>query len=381
MDLQPWNRFFAEVSGRYQGRSAWLGESEKAAFAEFVASVDPADRVPLLLHAYERYRTSVGNDKTVKVRSLETDCQSVLISTILATKLQPTPDQAAAMLRHSFHTCGHGCDVQAPLLLAEKAFAGIPYSMDLFDAVAAYKETLRPAGGVSATNVKAQAGWILWHDVRSISKTCWSRNLQLGIQSLEPKEAFAWQWLLRNTSAAMTGSAGKAWMKEGTKRLAGVGADRFLTRLDEWFVFPASPSKMTPAGSNMLRLLVWYAQLADAERSLPILMRIARADWADKGPIGKVMNALAWILQQKHKPEYLPEIDRICTGWAGEISEVQRLELMYFPDRAAARVAAKREGADPRMSAVLETFSLFAAQLPQAAKFAEILKAAKRKPE
>lgn len=62
--------------------------------------------------------------------------------------------------------------------------------------------------------------------------------------------------------------AGK-WVKEARKRLSLVGEEEFLGRLDEWFTFPSDGNYPERRRKRMLRLLVWYGSLVDANRSLP----------------------------------------------------------------------------------------------------------------
>jgi len=337
MYLDAWQGFLADVSARYGGRSTYFSEAERARFVQFVAGLAAGDRVPLLLHAYDRYRVLSKSAP----EALETSCNSVLISVIFSSKIAPTAEESIEILKRSFHCCGHGTDVEPPLELAFRAFDKRPFTTELFDAVATYKEALRASRGVTATKIKAESAWVLWHDVRKPEKGSWTAEIQKRIFELDEAERFQWQWLLRNVSASMNAAPGKAWVKEAGKRLEALGKETFLRRVEEWLVFPETPVKLSPTGSNVLRLLIWYADLADRERALPTLMRMARAHWTDEGPAGKVMGALARVLQEVDGSGYLDEIKLMCEGWAAEISEIGRLEEKYLADRAAARQRAR----------------------------------------
>ena len=75
---------------------------------------------------------------------------------------------------------------------------------------------------------------------------------------MDEQSAFHWQWLLRNTSGGLNSEPGKAWLKEGRKRLALIGEEQFHARLDDWLTFPQEKVSLCAAGSAILRLLVWY---------------------------------------------------------------------------------------------------------------------------
>jgi len=327
MNLESWNAFRDTLpKGPF-----YASKQDLERFEEFVKQ---AERIPLLLHAYDRYR--VATDPR------EISCYSILISTILASGIKPDHREAAEILRRSFHRCGHGSDVEPPVTLAEKAFRDRPYSNDLFDSALVYRETLRVSRGSVAQNVKRKLSWMLWHDARRIEKKCHARRIQQAIHAMDPKSAFHWQWLLRNTSAGLNSAPGKTWIKEGTKRLAKIGTEAFLSRLDEWFTFPEGEANLSAAGSAMLRLLVWYGALVDAERSLPVLVRLANVSWSKRAPEGKVMGALAWVLRTYGELRFEAAVQTICRRWVGESAEVKRLEGLYFPDISQIRKDAEQ---------------------------------------
>lgn len=195
-------------------------------FTAFVVQLPPPDRIPLLLHAYDRYRASAVCGLSEEA-DFEVSCYSILISTILASGIQPDRHEAAEILRRSYHRCGHGSDVEPPLTLAERAFRNQPYSIELFDAVRAYRDTLRISRSCRASNVKRKLGCVMWHDPRRIEKKCHTSRIQQAIRAMDAKSAFHWQWLLRNVSAGMQAAPGRVWMKEGEKRLAKIGEERF----------------------------------------------------------------------------------------------------------------------------------------------------------
>jgi hypothetical protein len=342
MVLARWNTFVQTLPAQsVSGRPDLAGEVER--FREFVRQTPDPERIPLLLHAYDRYRELGSICGTDPAQRFESSCYSILISTILESKIRPTQEEAAVILRRSYHQCGHGSDVEPPLALAERAFRNHSYSDALFDAVAAYYETLRPTRSTTASNVKRKLKWVLWHDARRIEKSCCTRHMQNAIHAMPSPQPFAWQWLLRNTAPGLNSSPGKGWIKEGKKRLSPIGEEEFLRGLDQWFNFPDAKTTLSPAGSAMLRLLVWYASLVDVNRSLPILVRFTRVSWVKRNPALKVVAALAWLLRQDGGSAFQENIDSICREWSGESAEVNRLQEAYFPADAEARRQADQE--------------------------------------
>src|SRR5258708_22766458 len=342
MVLDGWNAFVQTLpANRVSGRPDRAGEVER--FREFVKQTPDSERIPLLLHAYSGYRERSSSCGTDPAQRFESSCYSILISTILESKIPPTQDEAVAILRKSYDQCGHGSDVEPPLALAQRAYRNHAYSDDLFDAVAAYYETLRPTRSTTASNVKRKLKWVLWHDPRRVEKSCCTRHMQHAIHAMPAPQAFAWQWLLRNTAPGLNSSPGKGGLKQGKKRLSQIGEKEFLHRLDQWFTFREAKTTLSPAGSAMLRLLVWYASLVDVHRSLPILVRFTRVSWVKRNPALKVVAALAWLLRQHGGSEFQEDINLICREWPGESAEVNRLQETYFPAEAAARRPADQE--------------------------------------
>jgi hypothetical protein len=306
-------------------------------FAEFARQLPPAERIPLLLYAYDRYRSLALCGDPQPADAFETSCYSILISTILSGGIQPDRHEAVEILRKSYHRCGHGSDVEPPLTLAERAFYDQPYSIELFDGVRVYRETLRISRSSHAANIKRKLGWISWHDPRRVEKKCHTKLIQQAIQRMDAETAFHWQWLLRNIGGGLQAAPGKIWIKDGRKRLAKIGEEEFHTRLDHWFTFPEGEVKLSSAGSVTLRLLVWYGAMVDVERSLPILVRLVHARWSKDAPVGKVMSALAWVLRTQGKLAFEAEARILCHRFACESAEVKRLEELYFPEQSQIR--------------------------------------------
>ena len=301
MDLPRWNDFLVSLQGRQQGGALNLTK-EFAPFAAAVKKLPEDERIQLLFHAYDRYRELTASCGAPTRDRFEVSCYSILISTILNSGIHPNASDALTILRKSFHCCGHGGDVASPLELAEEAFHNLPYTEEFFDAVAAYRETLGGLRTVTAQNLKRKLDAILWHDARRVEKKCFTSHIQTAIHGMDSEERFAWQRMFRHSATGLHAAPGKAWVKEGKQRLSRVGDAKFLERLDAWFQFPEKAT-LSPAGSTMLRLLIWYGGLLDTEQSLPILARFATAHWIKAEPAQKVAAALAWMLTTHGRSE------------------------------------------------------------------------------
>ncbi|QOY87464.1 hypothetical protein [Paludibaculum fermentans] len=346
MYINSWNIFLSTLLQEIGNKPTGLGEKKKR-FQEFAEGLGVCNRVPLLLYAYDEYRRLSAVGDSFSSRPVEVSCYSILISSILEAGIKPDQAQAVEILSRSHHNCGHGSDVEPPVRLAEQAFKNQPYSTALYDATAAYKETLRPTRSSTAQNVKRKLSWILWHDPRNVERNCYTSRMQSDIHNMASETAFRWQWLLRHSTTGLSGAGGKSWLKEGRKRLALLGESEFLARLDEWITVPDQRVKITPTGSCFLRLLVWYGSLLHEDRSLPILVRLANVRWLHPEPATKVISALAWLLRTSGTEGFRPEIEAICRAWSTESIEVERLKTIHFPiqsqmDQSADQEVARR---------------------------------------
>ena len=76
-------------------------------------------------------------------------------------------------------------------------------------------------------------------------------------------------------------------------RLSQLGHDRFFGRLAEWITPQAQPVRLNPPGSQMLRLLIWYAEFADKKRARLIVDVMDDYEWAKGATANKVVQVLS----------------------------------------------------------------------------------------
>ncbi len=257
---QGWSATLEALRNRHRAGS--LSFFTDSTISTFVQSLQTRDRISLLLRAYKRYQElGPPPEEFCREHYFESSAHSILIGSILSSRLDATEKDVCDILRASLHYCGHGSDVTAPIRLAETVFANRPYTEALFDAASAYRKALHGLTSIQAKLAKQELDWILWHDSRKPEKHCWSRSLQISICRMQPAEAFGWQWMLRHTTHSLSRGRGKGWLAEAELRLKLVGRAHYRQRLDEWFVFPKEPIRLNPPGSNMARLLVSYGAL------------------------------------------------------------------------------------------------------------------------
>jgi hypothetical protein len=315
--------------------SPCFSSKEIGKFHDYVASVPAEKRVPLLLEAYQAYGAERQGTPRRGCDALNGDegqfeksVASVLISALLKSRLKPTKQEACDILKYSFHYCGHGGDVLAPVDLIEIAFQGKPFTPKLFKAARTYREALHELHGSQAGTARGRLNCVIWHDVSNPDAQCYTGAIQRAIAAMDGVEAFAWQWLLRKTVLGFR--PGKTWAVEVGKRLDALGRDRFLQRLDDWVVVPKKKAPLTHAGANVLRLLVYHGTLFPANAVVPILKRLIRIPWKDPMQGREVYNALATLLART-PGRYRAESLKLCRRFAEPCWEVGQLQDIVNP--------------------------------------------------
>jgi hypothetical protein len=110
--IESWNTFLATLQAEHQASPILLG-SQYSRFSEFAQQLHERERISLLLDAYARYRElSPACGQTSD--PFESSCYSILISAILATRLNPTDSEVIAILRSSFHERPYSIELSTP---------------------------------------------------------------------------------------------------------------------------------------------------------------------------------------------------------------------------------------------------------------------------
>ena len=296
-----WEGFVTDLHAAYLARSAAdrvCFFRDTAPFREFAASVPPAERVSLLVLAYERLREIDASGDFDGDRHFWASAYHVLVACLMAARLKPTPAEACVILGVAFPRSGYGYTPLQPIAIAERAFRFRPYAADLFDSALAYRETLQPLETVDGRKARQALDLLLWHDVRRPARTCYTNRIQRALAAMSPPEAAAWQMLLRHGSPRMWKSGiAKDWPEEARARLAALGEACFLHRLERWFHFaPRERLRLGKPGSHYFRLLVLYAGLVERSRAQPVLDRLSTVEWSGREPMRRVTEGLARLL-------------------------------------------------------------------------------------
>ena len=250
-----------------------------------------------LVACYERYR-ALGPPPEVFSLADYAERQGIeaRIGELLAAGWPSDDATVCAVLRAAVCYPGYESSAPRPLELAKKAFRERPYSAALFGAVAAYLDGLKGLISVQAQMAKKEAAWILWWDGGRRSKPCWSGRMRADFAVMEAGERWGWEWMLRHTNHGIGAKRGKQWLAEAERRFAAVGAVGYQRRVESWFVFGESAERLTPEGSQVLRLVVSYGSLAPG--AWPALVRLREGRWARPELAAKALASLQWVEQQ-----------------------------------------------------------------------------------
>src|SRR5579871_4731607 len=106
MSLESWEIFLDSFRADHAS-IFYASKQDFKRFAAFAGQLPADERIPLLLLAYDRYRSLATRGDLDDAAAFETSCYSILISTILQSGFEPNQHEASEILRKSFHRCGH----------------------------------------------------------------------------------------------------------------------------------------------------------------------------------------------------------------------------------------------------------------------------------
>lgn len=304
---------------------AWASSIEKQErYARFWAAVPERERVPMLIEVLGRYRACrAGNDGDA-CRD-ESFALNELTAYVYRLGISPTVEQACAILRTAYHTCGHGSDVRPPFDLAIAHFLERPYTIELFDALRLYRESMSHSRGVVAQDVKGKIVLILWQDLRPSRE--WDRCVTSVIRDtvrVMPDEQRA-RWLALFHGFAHTIPVEPPGKRNPPRIPAGEFAGQMKAWLGMMVTRPAP--RLTVAGSHVLKNLVWCS-IDCPDPALDSL-------WADlllvlprgTGPRDKVAGAVSFLLTFRETSGARADMERIAARFSypgGKIEQYWR---------------------------------------------------------
>ena len=176
-------------------------------------------------------------------------------------------------------------------------------------------------GTVSAQDIRQKAGWLLWfEDVDRIDMVeCWSSQIRAALRAMSGDERKHWLGALSLSCFHMAAKPPAKWLKPAKAAFAPIGAERFRERFVSWFqpFRESRPLKLTVPGRDILRLLMWYAALAEDSAVDEALSWFAQATWKNKDSAaraGKAETAFAHVLAQRSPELAIPAFERLIAS-------------------------------------------------------------------
>ncbi|MBN8731261.1 MAG: hypothetical protein J0L64_12020 [Acidobacteria bacterium] len=287
------------------------------ACAEFWHALPPPEWGDMLIEVLTRYRRLHQQRVPLEDQSQHgLSCAlNELASVCYSLQPQLTEEHALAVLRTSFHTCGHGTDTRPPLDLALQHFDSKPYTPELFEAARAYRKALSHSRAITAQALKTRIEFILWQDWNNSRKwkTCWATHIRASITAMPAAERVLWSALFQRFSPLPWTTPQPQWREACLPALERIPAGAFSQRVIQWMGQPsltARPAISTPA-THALKNLIWCAaflQDAELDRSFMSLVDIR---WKCSEPMNKVAGALAWLWSLRAPTAALPFLERL----------------------------------------------------------------------
>ncbi|MBV9583264.1 MAG: hypothetical protein JO213_00080 [Alphaproteobacteria bacterium] len=194
------------------------------------------------------------------------------------------------------------------------------------------------AGGAGKMKYQNQSGYqvavahihlLLWHDEHDPldPARCWSDIARRDLRSMGEAQRAAWKALFRHIKGNAPVRPAKGWITEAEKRLAQVGHQNFLDRLNAWLApfQSAQPQALSVAGSHVLRGLLWYAALTRDPALGAVVLTLLDAKWKAKRNVDKVMVALVHLLEAMPSTGAWPLLLRLQQEWPTSSVQVERL--------------------------------------------------------
>ena len=175
------------------------------------------------------------------------------------------------------------------------------WNLELLAAMQAWVKTLH--GSIAAQTLRRRAGWfLLFEEVGPIKiADCWSNIVRTDVRKLPLEERRRWRAVLGNASFSNTDKPPAKWLKPARAAFAQLGVEKFRVCFRAWFEhFRAhEPLKLTVPGRDLLRILMWYAIVAEDPGVDEALAWYAKAKWKNKASSDRAATtatAFAYVL-------------------------------------------------------------------------------------
>ena len=224
------------------------------------------------------------------------------------------------------------------------------WSAELLSAMKPWVKTQH--GSHAALDIRRKAEWLMWfEDVSPIkADECWSSVVRADLRGMPKNERGLWMPLLSNASFAIADKPPAKWLTPAQEAFEKVGAGQFRDRYRRWFqpFRDAQPVKLTSPGLYLLRMLIWYAMVAQDPSVDEALAWFAQAQWKTKAAAdrsAKAETAFSYIMAQRNPAAAREAFERLVqSGSAYQGSKVheayqelcQRFGTPAVPARRAA---------------------------------------------
>ncbi len=226
------------------------------------------------------------------------------------------------------------------------------WNAELLDRLGPWIKTLH--GTNTALDVRRKVEWLVWfEDVNPIQKNeCWSSIIRADLRGMTPEERQLWLPVLMNASFATADKPPAKWLKPAKEAFGKLGVERFRARYRTWFqpFRDSQPLKLTIPGRDLLRMMIWYAMVAEDAAVDEALAWFAQGKWKTKQSAdrsAKAETAFSYVMMQRNPEAARDAFERIVqSGRAYQGSKIHAayLELCKRSGKPAveARVAEQR---------------------------------------
>jgi len=179
------------------------------------------------------------------------------------------------------------------------------WSADLIAALETWIKTLH--GTIAAQTLRRRAGWFLLFEELSPIKVsdCWGNLVRADLRKIPEPERKRWRAVLENASFTNADKPPAKWLKPARPAFQQLGAENFQARFRAWFEpFRAGePLKLTVPGRDLLRILMWYALIAENPQVDEALAWYGEATWKNTASAGRAATtatAFAYVLPERN---------------------------------------------------------------------------------
>jgi hypothetical protein len=229
--------------------------------------------------------------------------------------------------------------------LCKKYVAGHGWTPEL---VETFRKFIPSFGNALSDQVpRARAEWFVWfEDVCPIDlNACWSHQVKRDLRAMTVEERASWRAILENNSFRFSGKPPQTWIKAAEELFPRMDREVFRRRFTAWFkpFTQSEPLRLTVTGRNILRVLMWYALMAEDSIVDQALAGFAQAKWKTKDAASKASQAemaFSCVLARRAPEVALPILEQyVAAGRAFEGSETHQayLELCREQNRQPVR--------------------------------------------